>query len=147
MRLGSLTSLLLGAGAAQAALNLPQINPSFAGLQNLNSRDFSSASQQSRRQTPPQSRFLTDKTSSKLALTDRYFQFQIAYQKVEFVVNGTGLPEIPFDVGESYAGQLSISDNVDDPNKLFFWFFPSTNPAAEQNKEILLWVTGGVCSL
>jgi len=26
---------------------------------------------------------------------------------------------------------------------LFFWFFPSTNPVAQEKKEILIWLTGG----
>ena len=46
-----------------------------------------------------------------------------------------------FDVGESYAGLLPIGE-ANDPNQLFFWFFPSTNPAAD--KEIIIWITGGV---
>ena len=48
---------------------------------------------------------------------------------------------VGFDVGESYAGLLPIGD-VNDTNQLYFWFFPSTNDAAE--KEITLWLTGGV---
>lgn len=59
-----------------------------------------------------------------------------------FAVNGTGLPDVDFDVGESYAGLLSISENPNAAEKLFFWFWPSTNPAA--NKEIVLWLNGGV---
>ena len=47
-----------------------------------------------------------------------------------------------FDVGESYAGLLPI-DNNDPTSQLFFWFFPSTNEAARENKEILIWLTGG----
>lgn len=50
-----------------------------------------------------------------------------------------------FDVGESYAGSLPITSNPNDPNQLFWWFFPSTNPAAE--KEILIWLNGGVSKL
>ena len=65
----------------------------------------------------------------------------IADQKIEFAVNGTSLPEVDFDVGESYAGLLPIGD-ANDPNQLYFWFFPSTNPAAA--KEITIWLTGGV---
>lgn len=45
-------------------------------------------------------------------------------------------------MGESYAGLLPISGNPLDENQLFFWFFPSTNPAAK--KEILIWLNGGV---
>jgi carboxypeptidase D len=56
-------------------------------------------------------------------------------------VNGTGIPDVDFDVGESYAGLLPIGD-ANDPNQLYFWFFPSTNQAAD--KEILIWLTGGV---
>lgn len=56
-------------------------------------------------------------------------------------MNGTGIPDVDFDVGESYAGLLPIGD-ANDPNQLYFWFFPSTNPAAE--KEIAIWLTGGV---
>jgi carboxypeptidase D len=37
---------------------------------------------------------------------------------------------------------LPITSNPDDENRLFWWFFPSTNPAAK--KEILIWLNGGV---
>ena len=39
-----------------------------------------------------------------------------------FAVNGTGIPEVDFDVGESYAGLLPISDDPNETRKLFFWF-------------------------
>lgn len=58
----------------------------------------------------------------------------------DYVVNGTALPYVDFDVGESYAGLMDISNNTDD-GQLYFWFFPSTNPQAE--KEILIWLNGG----
>ncbi|EAQ85937.1 hypothetical protein CHGG_07190 [Chaetomium globosum CBS 148.51] len=58
-----------------------------------------------------------------------------------FAVDGKGIPDVDFDVGESYAGLLPISGDPDDENNLFFWFFPSTNPAAD--KEILIWLNGG----
>ncbi|RMZ76085.1 hypothetical protein DV737_g4956, partial [Chaetothyriales sp. CBS 132003] len=58
-----------------------------------------------------------------------------------FAVNGTGLPDVPFDIGESYAGLLPISDQPDETRELFFWFFPSINPHA--GKEILIWFNGG----
>lgn len=59
-------------------------------------------------------------------------------------MNGTGIPDVDFDVGESYAGSLPITEDPDDPNQLFWWFFPSLNPGAE--KEILIWLNGGVRS-
>lgn len=39
----------------------------------------------------------------------------------QFVVNGTGIPEVDFDVGESYAGLLPISQDPNETRKLFFW--------------------------
>ncbi|KAF2863773.1 carboxypeptidase 4 [Piedraia hortae CBS 480.64] len=59
----------------------------------------------------------------------------------KFAVNGTGVPLVDFDIGESYAGTLSIDENPDNQNKLFFWFFPSQNPAAKD--EITIWLNGG----
>lgn len=60
---------------------------------------------------------------------------------VEFLVNGSGIPEINFDVGESYAGSLSIDNDTNNPNQLFFWFFPSDNVNATD--EITIWLNGG----
>ncbi|KAG8168738.1 hypothetical protein KVR01_001487 [Diaporthe batatas] len=57
----------------------------------------------------------------------------------KFVVNGSAIPDVDFDVGESYAGSIPLATNSSD--NLFFWFFPSENPAAE--KEILIWLNGG----
>ncbi|GKT43464.1 putative serine carboxypeptidase [Colletotrichum spaethianum] len=68
------------------------------------------------------SRFLTDKTEA-------------------FAVNGSGIPDVPFDIGESYAGLLPISDSPDETRKLFFWFFPST--ATQTPDEITIWLNGG----
>lgn len=58
-----------------------------------------------------------------------------------FAVNGSTLPDVDFDVGESYAGVLPISDHPDESRKLYFWFFPSMNPKA--SKEITVWLQGG----
>lgn len=41
-------------------------------------------------------------------------------------MNGTGIPEVPFDVGESYAGLLPISDDPNETRKLFFWLVHPT---------------------
>lgn len=60
---------------------------------------------------------------------------------IEFSVDGTAVPEVDFDLGESYAGSIPVTtDEAGD--YLFFWFFPSTNEAAD--KEILIWLNGGV---
>lgn len=61
----------------------------------------------------------------------------------EFVVNGTAIPDVDFDVGESYAGLIPLDTGANSSDsELYFWFFPSENPAA--NKEILIWLNGGV---
>ncbi|PTD05982.1 putative serine carboxypeptidase [Fusarium culmorum] len=59
----------------------------------------------------------------------------------KFAVNGSAIPEVDFDVGESYAGLLPISQSPDEERELFFWFFPSTNPDA--GEEVLIWLNGG----
>lgn len=59
----------------------------------------------------------------------------------EFAVDGASLPDFSFDIGESYAGSLPITSDPNDPNKLWFWFVPSTNPAA--SKEVIVFFNGG----
>ncbi|KAJ9156430.1 Carboxypeptidase [Pleurostoma richardsiae] len=59
----------------------------------------------------------------------------------QFAINGTGIPDVDFDIGEAYAGRMSISDDLDGPDKLYFWFQPSPNPAA--SNEIVIWLNGG----
>src|SRR5438552_10367431 len=59
----------------------------------------------------------------------------------KFYVDGANIPDVKFDAGESYAGLLPISDKKTEERKLYFWFFPSTNPAAED--EITIWLNGG----
>ncbi|KAK1759754.1 carboxypeptidase [Echria macrotheca] len=83
----------------------------------------------------------TRETAEKRQTTVRQSVF-LNSNSTKFAVNGTGIPEVDFDVGESYAGNLPI-DNNNPENQLFFWFFPSTNPVAQENKEILIWLTGG----
>ncbi len=58
-----------------------------------------------------------------------------------FSVNSTGIPEVNFDIGESYAGLLPISSALNETSKLYFWFFPSSNPSASD--EITIWLNGG----
>ncbi|KAL7917829.1 Alpha/Beta hydrolase protein [Trichoderma austrokoningii] len=61
----------------------------------------------------------------------------------DFYVNGTTLPEVNFDVGESYAGNLPISNKTNETDELFFWFFPTTNEEHQDDKEIVIWLSGG----
>ncbi|KAH0566350.1 hypothetical protein GP486_000256 [Trichoglossum hirsutum] len=59
----------------------------------------------------------------------------------EFLVDGTAIPDVDFDIGESYAGLLPVSSNPGENRKLYFWFFPSENPLA--GDEITIWLNGG----
>lgn len=54
----------------------------------------------------------------------------------KFVVNGSAIPVVKFDIGESYAGLLPISDDANEDRKLYFWFFPSSNLNA--SKEVTI---------
>lgn len=58
------------------------------------------------------------------------------------MVNGTAgaIPEVDFDIGESYAGLMPISDKANETDQLYFWFFPSANPDA--GDEITIWLNG-----
>lgn len=57
-------------------------------------------------------------------------------------MDGDAIPDVNFDIGESYAGLLPISSHHNETSKLFFWFVPTENPAA--GDEILIWLNGGV---
>jgi carboxypeptidase D len=59
----------------------------------------------------------------------------------EFVVNGSAIPEVDFDIGESYAGLLPISQAPNEERQLYFWFFPSTEPNV--GNEVTIWFNGG----
>ncbi|KAI9784285.1 MAG: hypothetical protein M1839_002346 [Geoglossum umbratile] len=58
-----------------------------------------------------------------------------------FHVDGTRIPEVDFDVGESYAGLLPISPAKNESRKLFFWFFPTNDPLGQD--DITIWLNGG----
>ncbi|KAL6157814.1 hypothetical protein ACJBU6_03629 [Exserohilum turcicum] len=62
--------------------------------------------------------------------------------RVPFTVNGSAgaIPQVDFDIGESYAGLLPISSASNETSKLYFWFFPSHNPNATD--EITIWLNG-----
>ncbi|PPJ52261.1 hypothetical protein CBER1_10589 [Cercospora berteroae] len=55
----------------------------------------------------------------------------------QFVVDGTALPEVDFDIGQAFAGQLPISQEANETRKLYFFFSPSSDPAASD--EITIW--------
>ncbi|PVH89486.1 alpha/beta-hydrolase [Cadophora sp. DSE1049] len=86
-----------------------------------------------KRSTPPQSAENSPRTGGGLFLNQK---------TSKFAVKGNDLPEVDFNIGETYAGSLPIGPpTVANANSLWFWFFPSTNPAAK--KEIVIWLSGG----
>jgi carboxypeptidase D len=58
----------------------------------------------------------------------------------EFLVDGTKIPKVNFDAGPSWAGLLPISGAPDETRKLFFWFWPTNNPA--NTKDLVFWTNG-----
>ncbi|KKY19992.1 putative serine carboxypeptidase [Phaeomoniella chlamydospora] len=74
-------------------------------------------------------------------LEARHTPYYLTNATEKFAVNGTGVPDVDFDLGESYAGLLPISSAKNETRELFFWFFPSDNPAA--GDEITIWLNGG----
>ncbi|PNP56123.1 hypothetical protein THARTR1_03648 [Trichoderma harzianum] len=101
----------------------------------------------------PFDRYPVNSTTSKLPLIGRNFTGDTCEPEPtsrylnsfteKFAVNGTGIPEVDFDVGESYAGLLPISNKTDEKDNMFFWFFPTVNEEHKDDKEITIWLTGG----
>ncbi|TID12460.1 Carboxypeptidase cpdS [Venturia nashicola] len=79
---------------------------------------------------------------SRQALSNRSSQSPyLNPRSAKFAVNGTAIPEVNFDVGESYAGLLPVSSDANETKELWFWFFPSNNSNASD--EITIWLNGG----
>ncbi|SMY24167.1 unnamed protein product [Zymoseptoria tritici ST99CH_1A5] len=64
----------------------------------------------------------------KLVETDRW---------QAFYVEQSALPDVTFNFGESYAGYLSGGNG----SQMFFWYFPTTNPAGKN--DTVIWTNGG----
>ncbi|KAI5776917.1 putative pheromone processing carboxypeptidase [Geopyxis carbonaria] len=58
----------------------------------------------------------------------------------QYYVNGTTIPEVDFDIGESYAGLMPISTHANESQQLWFWYFPTRSSEAE---ELVIWLNGG----
>ncbi|KAF8671642.1 Alpha beta-hydrolase [Rhizoctonia solani] len=59
----------------------------------------------------------------------------------QYLVDGTKIPEVDFDVGPSWSGLMPISGNANETRKLFFWFWPTTNQ--EYTDDLVFWTNGG----
>jgi len=84
---------------------------------------------------------VADKPFTHPEIQKRAASFFATNKTEPFSVNGTNFPGTNFDIGESYAGLLPISDDPNETRKLFFWFFPSTQ--AEKQEEVVIWLNGG----
>ncbi|RPA88086.1 alpha/beta-hydrolase [Ascobolus immersus RN42] len=60
----------------------------------------------------------------------------------QFYVNGSSIPEVDWDAGESYAGLIPISKKKDEDKKLFYWYWP-TAPENPNDDELVIWFNGG----
>jgi carboxypeptidase D len=58
----------------------------------------------------------------------------------QFFVDGTKIPDVNFDAGPSWSGLLPISGAANETRKLFFWFWPTNNPA--NTKDLVFWTNG-----
>lgn len=58
-----------------------------------------------------------------------------------FLVDGKTIPDVNFDAGPSWAGLMPISGAKNETRKLFFWFWPTNNPA--NTKDLVFWTNGG----
>ncbi|KAJ1302190.1 hypothetical protein OPQ81_001016 [Rhizoctonia solani] len=59
----------------------------------------------------------------------------------DYLVDGTKIPDVDFDVGPSWSGLMPISGNANETRKLFFWFWPTTNQ--EHTDDLVFWTNGG----
>lgn len=78
-----------------------------------------------------QSPYLNEKTKGMCGLPRYTGPWLI---ETGFVVDGNTIPEVDFDVGESYAGNLPNTPSGS--SSLFFWFFPSSNPDATEEVRV-----------
>lgn len=72
------------------------------------------------------------------------FYSALAVSKDDFHVDGKTLPGISRvigDVGDSYAGLLSITPDLNNTEKLFFWLWPPAKGAPDQ--DLTIWFGGG----
>ncbi|TFY81162.1 hypothetical protein EWM64_g2854 [Hericium alpestre] len=59
----------------------------------------------------------------------------------QFYVDGRTIPEVHFDAGPSWSGLMPISEDINETRKLFFWFWPTTNP--DNANDLVFWTNGG----
>ncbi|EPS45522.1 hypothetical protein H072_450 [Dactylellina haptotyla CBS 200.50] len=75
--------------------------------------------------------------------TQKHTKFYNSKTK-EFWVNGTAgaIPDVNFDVPESFAGLMPISADKNETRKLYFWFFPTLG-GKDTEDDLVIWLNGG----
>ncbi|EPQ61415.1 hypothetical protein GLOTRDRAFT_30246 [Gloeophyllum trabeum ATCC 11539] len=58
-----------------------------------------------------------------------------------FHVNSSALPLVTFELQDSWAGRLPISNNSNESRELFFWYWPSSQPS--ESEFLTIWLNGG----
>ncbi|KAH8671597.1 Alpha/Beta hydrolase protein [Xylariales sp. PMI_506] len=104
------------------------------------SRSFQHVGRKSPRVVPEGENYYSHFLNTRQNTTSAAPQFLTA-NTTKFAVDGTAIPDVDWDVGESYAGRLSITDDPEGEDQFYFWFFPSTNALAKD--EIIIWLNGG----
>jgi hypothetical protein len=62
------------------------------------------------------------------------WNFQLL-KTIEYRVNGAAIPEVDFDIGESYAGLIPTADNN---GSMYFWFVPTSHPQGKD--DLVIWL-------
>ncbi|KAI9430047.1 alpha/beta-hydrolase [Russula earlei] len=62
-------------------------------------------------------------------------------EAASFHVDGTQIPEVDFNAGDSWSGLLPISSDPNETRKLFFWYYPPT--ANGNENDLIFWTNGG----
>lgn len=86
------------------------------------------------------SRFSTANTTSTCQVPVLLWKVLTNLKTSEFAVNGSFIPDVSFEAGESYAGSLPLGNDTN--SNLFFWFWPTTDLTPRE--EIVIWLNGGV---
>ncbi|KAF3931168.1 hypothetical protein ABW19_dt0201273 [Dactylella cylindrospora] len=103
-------------------------------------REASAAANIEERVSVPLLKRLTEKRGRPRRPKGKYYN----HKTKDFWVNGTAgaIPDVKFDVSESYAGLLPISKKSDESRKLYFWFWPTTG-GPETKDDLVIWLNGG----
>lgn len=143
MRFSNFISLLaVAAGLAEAGRSLRHVGKQDK-VRDIHRRTPSYSRHTKRQESS--FKYLTNSTSSMSSATEPITTLNgkcLLTISLEYAVNGSGIPEVDFDIGESYAGLMPISTKANETDQFYFWFFPSENPLASD--EILIWLNGGV---